>query len=83
VWDEDKKRISTWDGSLKPKAIDKLIHATTKGIVFVVVTLWAKSPNKQSEGVRFKNTLLQTAFWRFCPLGINSILNRGMKYTCA
>jgi len=36
---------------------------------------WAKSPKKQSEGVRFfdnsvKNTLPQTVFFRgFCPLG--------------
>jgi len=47
------------------------------------LTQWAKSPNKQSEGVRIcycvKNTLLQTAFSAILPTDSNAVVAMPLK----
>jgi len=46
-------------------------------IIKLIIPQWAKSPKRQSVGVYFcKNTLLQTVFWQFCPLGLFSSKKR-------
>ena len=48
MWDEEKKRTSTWDGALKPsKAVDELISAATKGIYLANSFLVIPSSNNR------------------------------------